>query len=190
MQAANLENADLSMADLRANLRDAVLVRADLRGANLAGANLQYANLTGADLTSANLEGAKLVGAKLQGAKLDRGMEASARAVLSAPTMFSRRVEPRPAKAPLNMNFDSVGVQPSPRRSDHRGSAADTSAAGRRTGRRRPASEFTVRREPEFHTAGRGSRSLEPLEELLAHCAISAASYTVDCRSSRAPKAS
>jgi uncharacterized protein YjbI with pentapeptide repeats len=115
LTGANLEKADLSMADLRANFRDAVLVNADLRGANLAGANLQYANLTGADLTSANLDGAKLVGAKLNGAKLDRGMEASARAVMSAPTMFTRRAETRTTKAPLDIDFGSAGSKSSRR---------------------------------------------------------------------------
>ncbi len=110
LQDANLEKADLSMADLRANFRDANLTGADLRGANLAGANLQYANLNYADLTTANLEGAKLLGAKLQGTKMDRSMEASARAVLTAPTMLQRKTEPRPARPALTVDFNKFGL--------------------------------------------------------------------------------
>jgi uncharacterized protein YjbI with pentapeptide repeats len=83
----DLENADLSEADLRldnlseadlsyANLRGANLSYADLsdaylRGAKLSGADLSTANLNYADLSYANLRGAKLSGAELSTANLN-----------------------------------------------------------------------------------------------------------------------
>jgi len=63
---ANLEQADLSLADLRA----ANLLKADLRGAKLSGANIIGAYLFKANLTEANLSGADLSEANLTEADL------------------------------------------------------------------------------------------------------------------------
>jgi uncharacterized protein YjbI with pentapeptide repeats len=65
----NLSHADLSHADLTgAKLSDADLSHADLTGATLSDANLAYANLTYANLTYASSIEADLSGADLTGA--------------------------------------------------------------------------------------------------------------------------
>jgi uncharacterized protein YjbI with pentapeptide repeats len=61
VSGANFHEADLSVADLRANLN-----RADLSGARLNGANLSWADLSGARLNGANLSGANLSVADLR----------------------------------------------------------------------------------------------------------------------------
>jgi hypothetical protein len=61
----DLENADLSEADLRLdNLSHADLSHADLTGATLSDANLKEADLSGATLLEADLRGAELSGAR------------------------------------------------------------------------------------------------------------------------------
>jgi uncharacterized protein YjbI with pentapeptide repeats len=65
----DLSDADLANAQLRADLRYALLKEANLVGARLAPANLQGADLSSADLQFADLRGANLKGADLRQAK-------------------------------------------------------------------------------------------------------------------------
>lgn len=68
LPSANLQGADLSMADLQgAHLLNANLQRANLVMANLRGAYLVRSNLQGADLGMANLQSASMGVSKLQG---------------------------------------------------------------------------------------------------------------------------
>ena len=64
----NLENAQLSMADLRG---------APLSNANLRGAYLRGADLRGLDLIDADLDGASLKDARISGARFPRSLGAA-----------------------------------------------------------------------------------------------------------------
>lgn len=66
--APNLENAQLSMADLRG---------APLSNANLRGAYLRGADLRGLDLIDADLDGASLKDARISGARFPRNLAAA-----------------------------------------------------------------------------------------------------------------
>jgi serine/threonine-protein kinase len=55
--AADLTGADLSMTNVRANFREAILACADLRGSTLAGSDLTGASLDGANVAGTNFRG-------------------------------------------------------------------------------------------------------------------------------------
>jgi uncharacterized protein YjbI with pentapeptide repeats len=83
---SDLTGADLSMADLRGNLQDAILKKADLRGANLMGANMIGCNLEGASLKGAIMTCAHMSHAKVRGMidvygnrKIDSDLEGAAK---------------------------------------------------------------------------------------------------------------
>jgi uncharacterized protein YjbI with pentapeptide repeats len=68
MSGVRLDDADMSLAELRSNFNDASMMRADLRGSNLTSANLNGANLTEANLADATLADAQMSRVRMTGA--------------------------------------------------------------------------------------------------------------------------